>query len=56
MNKATRDDVIAWLNSPDSDEWRERELKRVKPALVMIKDELDNTLMDCDIVGILWHA
>jgi hypothetical protein len=49
-------DVREWLDSPDSDEWRRENFARLKPALVTIKDELDDSLMDCDIVGILWHA
>jgi hypothetical protein len=55
MSEETRE-IVAWLNSSASDDWRRETFNRPRSSLVTIKDELDDSLMDCDIVGIIWAA
>lgn len=42
-------DAIAWLNSPESDKWREDNFTRLY-ALVSLKEDIGQ------VIGFLWRA
>lgn len=48
--------VIAWLKTDEGTEWTRRNFVRIKPALVMIKEESVEVAFNCDIAGVLWHV
>lgn len=50
MNK----DVIAWLNSPSSDKWRERTFRKLY-ALISVKEDLPGA-NDFDFFAVLWRG